>query len=382
MVPFWNVWRIAEKTSLNIGKSRKVCFVYLAAEKVLHSELISEIGRKCKKNGDLGDEFQNLLFLRRNKLPKGGQAPEVYALPYKKQPGKHCLKVAVILGVSGCHLKKEISAGSSVVIQYIKDKQISVAEALAQKMLEAIQQGVEFVVFPEYCVSLEILNYLKQQLAKRDVDVNRECPLIAVFPGSTSIASDENEYDNVQFLLDADGREIGTYYKHSPYRKEKRHGRGYQECERLAHPGYRTSLIYVEGIGYVLPAICRDAIDGEYTKYLVSKFHPTLLMIPAWSTSGRSFERPLKEFASNFFANSIVCNGCGILSSSAKIMGGAAVLDKHDTVACGLFRPIKKPSGKVKKCTKKCEKFCTYLMELDFNPAHIGSKKRILVKKL
>ncbi len=382
MVPFWNGLRIAERTPLNRGKSRDTHFVYLASEKNLHEELILEIGRERKGSADFGEGFSHLLFLKKEMLPKKAQAPEVCFLPCRKRDRHFCLKIAMITGVRGSHFKTPWDVGTSRVIEYIEGAQEKTAEGLWQKMETAILQGAEFIILPEFSVSEEILGYIKKKLAERQKKENTPSDLIAVFPGSTWITSNENEHDNVQIILDAWGKEIGRYYKNSPFRKKSNRRKGYEASEGMSNPGLHTSVLEVEGVGYVLPATCRDVIDGGYTDYLVRKFCPTLLMIPAWSSSGSSFERPLKAYAADYFSNSVLCNGCGALSGNASIVGGAAVLGKKGTVAAGQFEAVKKPDLWKETCRKECDRYCGYLLEINFDPAKMDQKDRISFQSL
>lgn len=377
MVPFWNGLRIAERTPLNRGKSRNTHFVYLAAERLLHEKLILKIGRERKGSADFGEGFSHLLFLKKEMLPKKAQAPEVCFLPCRKRNRHFCLKIAMITGVKGSHFKTLWDVGTSKVIEYIEGAQEKTAKSLWRKMEMAIRQGAEFIILPEFSVSEEILKYIKKKLAERKKKENIPSDLIAVFPGSTWITSKKNEHDNVQIILDAWGTEIGRYYKNAPFRKKSNSRKGYESSEGMSNPGLYTSIFEVEGVGYVLPATCRDVIDGGYTDYLVRKFCPTLLMIPAWSSSGSSFERPLKAYAADYFSNSVFCNGCGALSGNASIVGGAAVLGKKGTVAVGQFETVKKPDLWKENCGKECDRYCGYLLEINFDPAKMDQKDRI-----
>lgn len=56
-----------------------------------------------------------------------------------------------------------------------------------------------------------------------------------------------------------------------------------ENCEILSDPGEECILIDIDGIGRVLPAICRDVIDGDFTLRLANLFMPSFLMVPAWS---------------------------------------------------------------------------------------------------
>lgn len=377
LVPFWNKNDIMGRDSLNRGKSRKNYFVYLACEECIHDALIQEIGRERKREGDFGETLNNLLFIKKEKLPKGAMAPEVCLLSRKNSNDPSHMKIAVITGILGDHFKIKRIHGSTRVIEYVPEVQYELAERIWRKMRTAIKNGAEFVILPEFCVSEEILSYIKRELLEWKQKEKESSNLIAVFPGSTWI--DTN--DNVQFILNAWGKEIGQYYKNTPFRKRKSGAGGYLSCEGLTYPGYRTSLLRIEKVGYILPATCRDVIDGEYTSYFISKFHPSFLFVPAWSTSGHSFEQPLKRFAMDYYTNSILCNGCGALKQKTSVVGGAVIPTKNKTVAAGYFREIKQTATMAKGCVKGCDKLCSYMLEIDFGCGSTSASSRISCRK-
>lgn len=377
LVPFWDDAVIMERNSLNRGKSKETHFVYLSCRKYIHKVLIQEIGRARKSSGDIGETLNNLLFLKKDVLPKGAMAPEICFLHRRSREYSACTKVAIIVGMQGIHFTTEKIGGSTEVIRYKNELQIKTAENVWQKIHTAIRCGAEFILLPEFCVSEDMLEYFEQKLSEYMLQENAVSKLIAVFSGSTWIQSN----DNVQFILDAWGRKIGTYYKNTPFRKEKRNKNGYQRCEGLQHPGYRTSLFRIEELGYLLPATCRDVIDGKYTEYLIQKFLPTFLFIPAWSSSGSSFERPLKGFAADYFVNSVLCNGCGALIRKTSIMGGVVIPYKKQTVAAGYFKKVKKIKSMTEKCQEDCEELCSYILEIDFSNGIVSPGGRISCRK-
>lgn len=383
IVSYWDMQRIVERTPLNNrGKSKDLYFVYFTSSEPLHKELILKIGRKRKQNPDFGENFSHLLFLQKKMLPNNANAPEICYLHCKRHDKQYCIKVAVITGVTGKHFKILKTIGSTQIIQYINEVQNEIGNKIWEKMEIAIKQGAEFIILPEFCVSEAILKYIKGRIAEWHKNNRRASQLIAIFPGSTWITSEKNVHNNVQIILDAWGREKGRYYKNTPYRKLHKSGRGYEESEGLSNPGYRTTIFYVEGIGYVLPATCRDVIDGTYTDYLVSKFCPTLLFVPAWSSSGNSFRRPMKTYAADYFTNSVFCNACGALSRNASIMGGATIIKKQGTITDGLFKEVKRPIECQNVDRKKCNRCCSYLMHINFDPEYLYRKERIMYQAL
>lgn len=377
LVPHWDRRRMAGQSALNIGKSRESYLVYMAASENIHDEMMRKIGRERKSEGDFGETLNNLLFIKREVIPEKGKIPEVCMLSRTNRSKKYCVKVAVITGVTGEHFKAVKSVGSTKIIEYKEGMQKKVSHCLWNKMKTAIRQGAEFIVFPEFCVSEEILTYIMRELAAWK-KTRETSDLVAVFLGTTWIRGN----DNVLYILDAWGRRIGIHYKNTLYRKKNKEGKGYEIAEGIANPGYCTSLLWIDEIGYVLPAICRDVIDSEYTRCLVKKFKPAFLMVPAWSGSGSSFIQPLEEYAADYYINSVLCNGCGALKGNADIVGGSAIPGKRGTVPRGNFKAIKKPVGQKGSCIENCGEYCGYMLEMDFTPENISPAKRVHRKKL
>lgn len=366
VVPMWNLIQIGDRKPLNKGESLSKYIVYPVGASI-HEDLIQAIGRERKTIPGIDENLNHLIILDRNKLPKKAELPKLNYLE-RKDKGNKIVKIAIIVGMDGQHFTVKHAIGSGHKIVYTEGMQEQIGQLIWPKMYKAIKNGAEFIVLPEFCSSKKILGMIKDKLEEWERDSTLHSNLIAVFPGSTW--TDEN--DNVQFLLDARGRNIGEYYKTVPFRKRKAR-MGYEITEALAHPGYRCTVLYVNGLGYVLPATCRDVIDAAYTDYYVQKFTPTLLMVPAWSTSGRSFERPLKQYAENYFTSSVFCNGCGAMRQQATIIGGASVIGKKKTVASGVYSSVKKPLY----CVRPCDGMCTYMLEIEMSPDNIGMQNRI-----
>lgn len=377
LIPSWSKKGIIGREALNRGKSRKNYFVYPACGECIHEALIQEIGRERKREDDIGETLNNLLFIKKEKLPKGAMPPEICLLSRKKTEDPLHIKVAVITGLQGDHFKISRIHGSARVIEYVQKAQSELAGRIWRKMRAAIRSGAEFIILPEFCVSEEILEHIKRELSEWKQKEDESSNLVAVFPGSTWV--DTN--DNVQFILNAWGKEIGQYYKNTPFRKRKRGVGGYQSCESLTHPGYRTSLLRIDGLGYILPATCRDVIDGIYTGYFVSRFHPSFIFVPAWSASGSSFEQPLKRYAMDYYTNSILCNGCGALKRKTSVVGGAVIPTKNKTAAAGYFRAIRQTEAMAEGCAKRCDKLCSYMLEMDFGDNNANARSRVSCQK-
>lgn len=379
LIPVWTGRGIITmgKTPLNRGKSGRFYYAYLTCRKCIHDVYVQNIGRERRANGDFGETLDNLLFIKKAELPRKAMPPEVYFLTRGEMDSPSCVTVAIITGLSGYHFKITRTYGSTRIIEYIPESQMELAEKVWEKMRKAIENGAEFIILPEFCASKEMIGLISEKLLAYKSNEKVKSKLIAVFPGSTWTETN----DNVQFILDAWGRGKGQYYKNTPYRKRKEGVNGYQFCEGLTNPGYRTSLLCIEGLGYILPATCRDVIDGSYTGYFASRFHPAFLFVPAWSTSGRAFVQPLKRYAMDYYTSSVLCNACGALKRKTSIVGGAVMPVKDKTVASGYFREIKMSEASAKGCTGECDKLCSYLLKIDYADNDVAARNSISYQK-
>lgn len=364
-VPLWKVIEMEDRQALNKGNSQKRYFVYPVG-RGMDEDLIYAIGRERKATAGIDENLTNLIILDRSRLPRNAGQPKLNYLS-RKANGK-IIRVAIIAGMDGGHFTTLPLSGSSEGITYIEEKQEQVGNLICRQMHAAIEKGAEFIILPEFCGSEEILKIIRTKLKEWKQDGTMHSKLIAVFPGSTWV----RDNDNVQYLLDACGRDIGQHYKNAPFRKRKE-GVGYEITEALTHPGLRSTLLYINNLGYVLPATCRDVIDGTYTDYYVEKFTPTLLMVPAWSSSGGSFEKPLKRYSADYFTNSVFCNGCGALRRNSTIIGGASVIGRKKTTAAGVYLAIKKREN----CTNPCSNMCTYMLNIGLSWENTGTEGRI-----
>lgn len=286
---------------------------------------------------------------------------------------KHCegdynVSIAWITGKFKDTWEMQEKNGSARRIEYDQQKQSEIVEEILNQMKMAIQHGVEFIILPEYSVSAEALNRiqlaLKQWKLQNEVDNSR---LIAVFAGSTWHADD----DNVQHILDVWGRELGQYYKFSPFTKKSNTKGVYTICEALEHPGRVCTLLGVDNVGLILPAICRDVIDKTYTERLVKNFFPTFVVVSAYSKSVNSFKPHLRGYAETHFANSVLCNGCDAIHVNSRTIGCVVTVDKNKTIACGRCQPVEK----TKEC-QKCRNVCWYLIRFNFNPNMVGNGEK------
>lgn len=355
--------------------------VYLRGGEEIHKDLIDEIGRAPRGKSGLSDCLHNFIVMRRTDLVKNAGVPHIQVVRTNRKNGESKLKVAVIPGIRGKHFAMARVMGSQKVITYLQDEQKEQTESILQQMGRAIEYGAEFIMLPEYSVSGQMLGEISRML--KSWKVNNCYPnshLVAVFAGSTWTEED----NNVESILDAWGNNVGRYYKYSSYtkptNKSKQGGRAtlYAVSEGLKDPGKECTLIQVEKMGCILPAICRDVIDDVYTTELVKVFRPAFITTVAWSPSSGSFKDNFTEYANLYFANSIFCNGCGALDPRAGWYAAAMMVGKSKTKPKGDFRKIYRD----KDGCADCDRMCSYLFEFDFAPDKLYAEDRLRITEI
>lgn len=382
----WEKYRIRSNLGpLNSEPENAPYLVYFQQGRTISHELTVAIGRNRSSASGFVDALEGFRFLKRSAIYRGVGIPQILCVQSSVKrkgdvPERYKLRVAVIPGIKNDFWKEKQLGGSRVAVEYIHTADQIFAQNLMNRLGQAISAGAEFIVLPEYSISEDTLEMLKKTLVRWRVQPGlRNSRLTAVFAGSTW---HPNKNDNVMYVLDAWGQELGKYYKYSPFRKPVRGARKdgvttvYQICEGLEHPGDVCNLFSVEDVGCFLPAICRDVIDGNYTDMLIRTFLPDMLINTAWSPSGKSFLSHYKGYAEHYFVNSILCNGCGALGRSAKIIAAVTMLDKQGSVTSGDTRTMQRDAG---EC-KMCQSMCGFIVELDFAPEKLQHKERIRIK--
>jgi hypothetical protein len=267
--------------------------------------------------------------------------------------------------------EKVQSAGSSFRVTYDNAQMESIA-MYCRWIKYAVENKANFIVFPEFCVSGEILQGVKIWLfeQRREKWMKDSC-LIAIFMGTTWLSSD----NNVMHILDERGQELGVYYKYSPFTQlpKAEQGNTFELCECLKNPGKKSILLDIELVGRILPAICRDIIDGKYTEYFVSEFEPFMLVAATYSSSVTSFKRHFQSYASCRYVTSIMCNACEAVQGSA--LGVCAVPVKCKTEMNAYIReiPVCNPKSSI------CEESCCVMVTLyyKYNKGRMGPKIRV-----
>ena len=179
-------------------------------------------------------------------------------------------------------LRPEYRGGRSYAVGYADDYDSLYDKLVAPALSEAIESGCQIVMFPEYVIKPSFLSKIKAQLQ----GVSNRNKLSLIVAGSGWVNGD----NNICVLLRSNGTPIGQYYKYSPYCDSEN-----KYVEHLSTPGKECMLADIEGLGRVLPSLCKDYVsDDGYTISLANALNPQVICAPAYSGSiARGFDYPL-----------------------------------------------------------------------------------------
>ena len=295
---------------LNMGQSKKDCLLYLQEKTSFLSNAYGgkDGFRKPMRSARIGSIFQSFLLLERNRF---SHIPQINPI-FTRESCKDSIiqkKIKLIsipyIGYSTFRFCSLNSVGDSkgneitgpFYVEYVPEYEEENIKRIIKLLDTAIQKEANIIVFPEFIMSEGMRNAIKEHLKQMPVQCKKS--LMLVFMGTFYQWNKENyQGNNILYVFNAYGTEVGRYYKYSPFLikgVEKIHGtlilskesnlperRTYsQTCEILSSPGEVCTLFDLVGIGRILPAICRDVIDGELTLLLANIFMPSLLIVPA-----------------------------------------------------------------------------------------------------
>lgn len=245
-----------------------------------------------------GEKAPNVISLSFD-IPE--EAPSLLHNPADLELIDNVLKVALIPFWGQQITDFKWTDGAKFVIRY-SEQYIDFATKRAIALLEAaIDRKANIIVFPEFVcaplVQCRIGEYLLDQYRRAPLRLKE---LIFVMAGSGWT----NDNNNVMNMFDRCGNTIGEYYKYSKFWKDS-------SLEGLSDPGKKCTIIDVPGLGRILPSICRDISNKEYTEGLIDSFRPFLLFTSAWSTSVEGgFKNQYDFFAKRYMVTSMLCNCC------------------------------------------------------------------------
>lgn len=341
--------------------------VYFNVKNTLHVEYIDNVGRDRVRSSDFFEQFESFRFLRERHWKENISSPElILSTPLRtQQQNTRKLRIAVIPASNKPNYRFNKTEGSGIKVEYTQMSQDEVTDNIIISFKKALKAGSNIIVLPEYVLSPEVYEKVRGILREEMFNVNTNQGPDLVFAGTTWTDDD----NNVLKILDKWGDEIGEYYKYSPFTLRQKGTHRFVQCEALSTPGKVCDLVAIDGIGVILPAICRDVIDGEYTEELARIFLPLLIVISACSKSVASFMQRQSEFANKYFMSSILANACCAVRKSTARIGAAAIVHKENTIAGALIKEICRDN-----CVTDCKKSgCVYIVQFDFS--YVDQKK-------
>ena len=389
---------------LNQGTSQEQCLVYLQEQESFLSGAYDagDWGgfRKPLHQTRIGNLFHTvLLFERKRLLTPPENPPQIVRIPLSENFKDSILKQKKIFIASIPYIgfdtfqfhsstKAEACKPGEIpdgmfYVEYPETWEADNIRRVLGLLDLAILNGAHIVIFPEFIMSMGMKNAIQNHLSNLTPESRRQ--LLLVFAGTCYQREDGGKGNNVLYMFNSRGMEVGSYYKYSPFliqSEEQFHGAKFpstkhgnsrqfrqycDSCELLSNPGKVCVLLDIDVIGRVLPAICRDVTDGEYTTRLAELFMPSLLVVPAWSRSVHSFESRLSVLANTIHTASFLCNCCNaVRGNGEEVMTGMFCLPAKQRSHMNAA-PVK--FGRNAICAAACQNHggCMVQIELDFS---------------
>lgn len=378
-----NKWMTASPGPLDRQKKTKYR-VYINIPGVINLNYKQEIGRGRVCASNFFEQFGSFRFVDSDKWKEGINVPQIKYLPQDCEDycGKDLkLKIAVIPASCRKNFEFVPAIGSGLKVDYSKNDQDEVINIIRESLNKAIEAESNIIVLPEYVISPKVHEEIEKVL-KEHAGKSGSKKLLAVFEGTTWTEDD----NNVMRILDSWGEEIGKYYKYTPFTKNKckiqeqkmtppLRSHGFEQHEALANPGKCCDMLAIEKIGLFLPAICRDAIDGEYTVEILKMLFPVFVIIAAWSPSVASFEVREEEFANKYFTSSVLANACSSVDINSAKIGNGCIVSQENTIAGAAISDICRDH-----CTSSCGNGdCVYIIEYNFKYQADNNTKKAAV---
>lgn len=153
-----------------------------------------------------------------------------------------------------------------------KDKDTKLVE---EKMIQA--SGRSVLIFPEVHGYKGQDKKISEYLLAESIE---QLPLITVLP------SYWNDRKNAVSILDEFGEIISSQIKYIPYEMEYK---GVNYIEDLEIIDKELSIIHCEGMGRIAVLICRDFLERNYIRDIISLYKLTMIIVPSFSTGSYDF---------------------------------------------------------------------------------------------
>jgi len=361
--------------------------VYLRTGKSLLDESYARF-RKELDSVDICDFFDSFFLVDKNELPTSKGLPLPPPRILRERPISTCnfsenkLRIAYIpyIGFPTFHFidnegnpwdRQSELKGSFTIGYPLEQEEVNKSRTIAL-LKTAIRNRADIVVFPEFIMSDGMINSIEKYLMERE-RTPEDC-LQFVFAGTTYVKKNEDECNNVLCIINSEGYQLPyTYYKYSPFvdckaKARRSEGKRPINSEKLTSPGKECVLLDIEGVGRILPSVCKDFIAGEYTSILAYIFKPELILIPSWSKSVNSFRDGMRSFANNIHSSSILCNCCDAVDSigvDKTAIGAISIPRKIKTKMNAKQQLIYRQTG----CRDRCQSQggCIRIIEIIFD---------------
>ena len=420
----------------NHGISQKKCLLYMQERSSFLQKAYAPEGggnfRRPLRPSRLGAMFHSVLLVPRNLVHSVPKIVPV-SLPkgLKRGAGKEKLYIASIPFIGfetfrfcpytalpqirterddevDCSEGGHSSALSGLFyVEYPAEQEQENIQRVLSLLKLAIKKGANIIAFPEYIMSMEMLEQIQAALSILNSASGNQ--LLLVLAGTHYDWDGAGKGNNVMHIFNRTGIELGKYYKYASCLRQSEeivHGarietdgkggaaetergqsgkgrwgdtvspsgfRTYCDfCEILSNPGAQCTLVDVEGVGRILPSICRDVIDGDYPGLLANLFMPSLLITSAWSPSVNSFDVRMKSLAETIHTTSLLCNCCN-------------AVERGRTATGRFYFPVKRESHmkadkldiqREGECADSCKERggCVTLIEVDFGSGNPASR--------
>ena len=347
--------------------------LYRNLSPTLINPFIDFSGKKRVVSSAVCESFDNYFFIDRDAWGTGKAIPFgiIVDSPLDtglKIPDYRPIRIGISLFCSDKNFDFVSDVTKDLTIDYsskAQDRFIKMADRILDK---AINNNCDFLVLPEYHTSQEVLDHIEKYL-NHAFESGRNTPILTL---AGSQWTDDNS--NQMTILGKDGKKLGLYNKYSPYVGEvktseltNRSGQPWaidklEVTEKLNNRDKNLVFFGINNVGVILPSICRDAYDNDYTQVLVQKLHPLFVLISAWSPSLNSFRTPLKNLCCSYFVSSVFDNACSAIAKDRTDVGYCNTVCKHDTVLDELSAEINRPFV----ACSHCDSGCLHIAEYNF----------------
>lgn len=355
-----------EKAPLNEHFKRK-CLIYLNTKESIMDqvELKREYPNLIVEN-KIKYCFRNIIIIERKEIPQSYGIPQLVTLYKEKNELNKIIqgnkiKVAFIPVLNEKWFEFCLSEGACFHIKYDIEKLIQIKNRITKLLMNAIDNGANIIVFPEYVCKEEVQAAIRDVLRRKNNEEPERLNKLLFVVAGTGWTQDSN---NVSRIFGYDGSDLGKMYKYSAYDNTDKNGN--KLMEKLKNPGKEITLVKIPGIGICQIDICRDVSENVFCMQLAKTFKSQFLLISAWSSSVNiGFKGQLQSIAE---ATHRTCAGmancCAAVDSSREDIGVAVVPQKEVSNIVGRHNYITRYN---EICEKTCQTGCFFEVCYDFD---------------